>query len=669
MLALLLCAIALVAYANSFGLGLATDARVIVQTDTRIRELSVDNLGRIFNSDYWWPQPIDVLYRPVTILSYLFNYAVLGNGQDAAGYHAVNFLLHAVNVLLVFTLCRRLFQSNLPAFFAAALWAVHPVGTESVTNVSGRADVLATAGVLGGLALYVAAREWNGRRAIAGIAGVFALTVFGAFSKESGAVLPGLMLLWDTLDFGQLRRQWKRRVPFYGAAAAALLLLFWMRHRIFAARPWPIQPYLDNPVILTDFWTARFTAIKVLGLQLWLMVCPLRLTADRSYQQIAMSGPGDLWAWCALAVVVAIVGAAVMRYRRDRVIYFAVGFTAITMLPTSNLVVLIGSIMAERFLYLPSIGFAIAVAALAFRLREERMARAILVAVLVVFAGRTFVRNFDWNDNLTLFAKDVTVSPDSFHTHDMLARVLFVRDVRANIDRAILEGEAACRIVRDLPLTYMPADTLRHQGLYYANKGDMVKDAAPDQALIWWQKALPVLRRAREATEVSEANFDREQLAHGRPLERRAALPSVYQSLGAVYARLGDHQQAIAALRHARGLSPTNLEYYPSLSIEYFWLDDGAHAADMLLEKGFLDGMKPDVVNGLRQALGRIPGGECAVTGMGETMTLNFGCPVLRQRTCIALEDLAQSFVEARQPAQARAQRERASRDFGCPQQ
>ena len=614
MLALLLCGIALVAYANSFGLGLATDARVIVQTDTRIRELSVDNLGRIFNSDYWWPQPIDVLYRPVTILSYLFNYAVLGNGQDAAGYHAVNFLLHAVNVLLVFTLCRRLFQSNLPAFFAAALWAVHPVGTESVTNVSGRADVLATAGVLGGLALYLAAREWNGRRAIAGIAGVFALTVFGAFSKESGAVLPGLMLLWDTLDFGQLRRQWKRRVPFYGAAAAALLLLFWMRHRIFAARPWPIQPYLDNPLILTDFWTARFTAIKVLGLQLWLMVCPLRLTADRSYQQIAMSPPGDLWAWCALAVVVAIVGAAVMRYRRDRVIYFAVGFTAITMLPTSNLVVLIGSIMAERFLYLPSVGLAIAVTALAFRLREERTARAILVAVLVVFAGRTFVRNFDWNDNLTLFAKDVTVSLDSFHTHDMLARALFVHDARANIDRAILEGEAACRIVRDLPLKYLPADTLRHQGLYYATKGDMVKDAAPDQALMWWQKALPVL------------------------------------------------------LRHARGLSPTNLEYYPSLSIEYFWLDDGAHAADMLLEKGFLDGMKPDLVNGLRQALGRVPGGECAVTGLGEASTLNFGCPLLRQRTCIAMEDLAQSLVEARQAAQARAQREKASRDFGCAQ-
>src|SRR2546429_10022642 len=109
-----------------------------------------------------------------------------------------------------------------------------------------------------------------------------------------------------------------------------------MRHRVLAARPWPLASYLDNPLILTDFWTARFTAIKVLGMQLWLMVCPLRLVYDRSYREIAMAGWSDVWSWCALATVAAVVSVVLARYRRDRVGYFAVGFMAITLLPTSD---------------------------------------------------------------------------------------------------------------------------------------------------------------------------------------------------------------------------------------------------------------------------------------------------------------------------------------------
>ena len=150
-----LAAIALAAYCTSFGLGLAQDSKTIITSDARLQALTADNVGLILTKNYWWPKAGDGLYRPVTTLSFLVNYSVFGNGPNPSGYHVVNFLLHAANVWLLFELALLIFGRAGPAFFAAALWAVHPIGTESVTSIVGRADLLAAMAVLGGLLLYI----------------------------------------------------------------------------------------------------------------------------------------------------------------------------------------------------------------------------------------------------------------------------------------------------------------------------------------------------------------------------------------------------------------------------------------------------------------------------------------------------------------------------------
>src|SRR5215471_18100910 len=87
-------AIALAAHVNSFSNGFAMDANTLVLKDPRIREASAANLKLIFQNDYWWPTYTLGVYRPLTTLSYLVNWSVLGNGDSAAGYHVVNFLMH-----------------------------------------------------------------------------------------------------------------------------------------------------------------------------------------------------------------------------------------------------------------------------------------------------------------------------------------------------------------------------------------------------------------------------------------------------------------------------------------------------------------------------------------------------------------------------------------------
>jgi hypothetical protein len=160
-----LCAITLLAYSNSFPAGFSLDSRGILLQD-RIHAATAENLQLILGHTYWWPYGESGLYRPVTTLTYLFNYAVLGNGDQPEGYHAINFLLHACNVLLVYLLARRWWKTGWKALAVAALWAVHPALTESVTNIAGRADLLAALAVLSGLWMYLKSAESRGAAAL-----------------------------------------------------------------------------------------------------------------------------------------------------------------------------------------------------------------------------------------------------------------------------------------------------------------------------------------------------------------------------------------------------------------------------------------------------------------------------------------------------------------------
>src|ERR1035437_1384243 len=130
--------------------GFALDNKFIIQEDPRLRVANPDNLRLIFHEDYWWPKAVSGLYRPLTTLSYMFNYAILGNASHAAGYHWVNFFLHWLNAILVYFMALVLFKAIWPALFTGALFATHPIVTESVTNMVGRADLFATAAIVGG---------------------------------------------------------------------------------------------------------------------------------------------------------------------------------------------------------------------------------------------------------------------------------------------------------------------------------------------------------------------------------------------------------------------------------------------------------------------------------------------------------------------------------------
>ncbi len=274
-----------IAYSNSFQSGLVLDNAAIIARDPRIRQATAQNVLSILDGGYRYNNPNAGLYRPLTTLSYMVNYAVFGDGARPAGYHWVNLALHCVNVALVYALGIAVFSEIAPAFALAAIWGLHPVLTESVTNIVGRADLLAAFGVLAGLLCYRKAESAAARGRMAWLAGLVAAQAIGVFSKESAVVLPGLMLLYSLT--WAVRTTWRARASAYAVLLLPLAAFFYLRGQAHAHM---LIPFADNPLVNAGFWTARLTAIKVIGHFLGLFLWPAHLSADYSFNAVPIFG-------------------------------------------------------------------------------------------------------------------------------------------------------------------------------------------------------------------------------------------------------------------------------------------------------------------------------------------------------------------------------------------
>jgi tetratricopeptide (TPR) repeat protein len=559
----------LIAYSDSFPSGLVLDNAAIIGQDPRTREASGRNFVSILEGGYRYNNPDVGLYRPLITLSYMANYAVLGNDARPAGYHAVNLALHCLNVALVYLLGILIFVEAAPAFGMAALWGLHPVLTESVTNIVGRADLLAALGVLAGLLCYAKAA---GRARAVWLAGMAASQAIGIFSKESAVVLPGLMLLYDLIRTDGAT--WRRRVPAYALASLPLLAWFVMRARLHSHM---VIPFADNPLVNAGFVNSRLTAFRVIGDYVSLFFWPARLSADYSFNAVPLFGAAASSLDNALALVAfagclaaaALIAILALRARpAEKPLLFFPSVFLIALVPTSNLIVPIGSIMAERFLYLPAIGLAGLAVSTLFAFRRPRILWALAVPCLA-FAARTYTRNLDWKDDLSLWSSAVQVVPSSARAHYDLAKTLEAIPGR-RLD-AIAEYTESLRID--------PAQADAHNNL--ANALSAIPDRLPD-AIAEYQAALR--------------------------LEPNRAEP--HNDLATALARMpGRLPDAVAEYRTALRIEPANVEIHYNLANALAGMPGGqAEAIGEYRTALAIDPNHADAHTNLANALARVPG-------------------------------------------------------------
>ena len=561
-----LCVVTLLAYSNSFAGELVLDNKVLL-LDPRIREATPENIALIFQRTYWWPTGEAGLYRPFTTLSYLFNYAVLEEGDRLFGYHALNLLLHLGNVLLAYALALRLVRRFWPSVFIAAVWAVHPASTESVTNIVGRADLLAGMAVLSGFLMYLKSREVTGWARGVSLAGLMAVTTVGVFSKESAVAILPVIVLYELVWWKERRRH---EALWLGCAATLVPMgaMLWTRFAVLAASPPAEFPFTDNPIAGADWWTGRLTAIKVIARYLWLTIWPANLSCDYSFNQIplARGGAAD---WLACGIVLGAAIAVILLYRWNRTAFFLACFAFLNFVPASNLLFPIGTIMADRLLYLPSLGLlgclVLAIYAIAEKPSFAMVAPVALGVIVLGFTVRTWVRNQDWQSELALATHDTRVSPRSYKLHQLLSASLFESvPAHSNIDQVIEEQKKSLAILDPLPPALSRSDSYRQAGYYQILKGDAEHDRDALQSAADYRSALQALERCIAIDQASRASY------LSRTNGTRAALSQgdaqAHLLLSLVYVRLADPEKAYGAINRARTLDPLDPRMYRQLS-------------------------------------------------------------------------------------------------------
>jgi tetratricopeptide (TPR) repeat protein len=330
-------------------------------------------------------------------------------------FRITNLVFATANALLVLALAHALGLSPAGAITTALLFAVQPTHVDAVVSIVGRAELMAAFGVLGALLLHV--RGYGGGAAGAVLAGV--LFFIGLASKESAVCIFVLLALLELFRpgpaFSAAVAQRPRGWPIAYLVAAAVWILLVARN--FATVD--TVAYADNPLAYLPAGERLLAAGEILWRYVASTVGPFGLRSDLGYAEITTSSAAGMLAWLAWA---AIVATALALRRRAPLVGFALLWLPAAFAVTGNVVMPIGTMMAERLLYLPSLGPCLLAGALADGIRRDTTTRrwagrAALAVALLALAIAYNQRARVWIDDDHYHEQAVALSPRSAKAH------------------------------------------------------------------------------------------------------------------------------------------------------------------------------------------------------------------------------------------------------------
>ena len=595
-LTLLVC----LAYGNSLRVEFVGDDVLIVASNPTITKLRA--FPELLTSDYWanyrggyYEAGIEQssgLYRPLTMATYAMNYALFG--LNPVGYHLGNLLFHLLDTWVLFLIAIRLGMVFEAALAAAAVFAVHPIHTEAVTGVVGRAELLMAGGVLSAIWGHLA-----GKRAVS-----WAGFACGILAKEQAIILPFVLLTYDacllwTSSAGWEWARWKRwgraAFPEYSGYVVLLLGYLALRTTVLGGVAAPPAGRIENPLVSLIGLSWFLTALKVAGMYMTVFFWPAMLAADYSSNAIpavhSVLEPTVVWGLVSWGTMVALT--AWSFFREPRVLLSA-ALCILAYLPASNLLVTIGTIMAERLFYLPSAGLCLLVG-LAYERAATRgvvrrttydvqsselrdppnsnaeprtsnfelrtilssyvarrtsllALRVVLVLLCVALTVRTVVRNHDWQEPERLFRGVIEAFPANAKAYIWWAGTL---TDKGQYQAALDAYDTAVKLNPDYPKRDAKFNLERSSVLFKVGR----------------------LQEALETAEQAVTLDPKWGVARNQ--------------LGLTYARLGDFDKAEAVFRYAVLAQPESADLRGSLSLilnERGRYEEALRAADAALQ-------------------------------------------------------------------------------------
>lgn len=498
---LLVAVVAFVVYANSLGNGFAMDDNGVILNNPVFQGspwslfTTMDTVSDVVPIPY---------YRPLTYLSFMMEERL--HGFNPFLVRLLNVLLHSGNAFLVYLLARTLLNNTNAALLAGLFFAVHPLHTEGVDfNAGGRNTLLACFFVL---SAYLIHRRSVIRNGLLGAFGGACMFLGGLFSKEMALMALPFILLLEREQILQgtktLRlRAGMRLLPYAGAT----LLYLALRQLTLAASgvqsgliPGTGDQVSASLYIMPDLGSRLLSNLYIIPRYFLTVIYPVALSS-------VYEVPEDLHllalpltaAWLCIILVFSWI----FLRGRSHATLFGLGWSFFFWLPVSGIVWFASSPLADRYIYIPAIGFWIIVADQASRHfptgKSGRIALGAAAVVLLVLALLTIKRNRDWKDDIALFSRVTVQYPDNPYGHAYLGDAYFLKQGERNLKMAEQEFEKALDLQpmiykdgREIPPLYslMVNDKLGH---IRVARGDY------EGALHYYSRALSIYPLDREA--------------------------------------------------------------------------------------------------------------------------------------------------------------------------
>jgi Tfp pilus assembly protein PilF len=491
-------------------------------------------LSYLLETDYWGV-PLShsgshKSYRPLTTLSFRLDWLVAPAGQAAAQFHLTNVLLHAAVTGLYVHFCRGWVRPG-TALVAGLLFAVHPVHCEAVAGVAGRADVLA--GLLY-LACLTAHRQLGGWSLTTPL-----LAAAAMLAKEQGVTALAACAIMDLLDLNATKKP-QQRTPTrrWGILYLGLSTIILLSLRSLALDgQLPTFSRSDNPAAHSSSLLTRTLTFLLLPVLNWLLLaCPSTLSYDWSMDSVplvtSLSDPRNLLTACFYSVLAyslmrafgPVLGVLLQKpckviksHPNGPALAVALSLTILPFLPATNLFFYVGFVLAERVLYIPSLGYVLLLAVGLDQMARHhpRATKLCTAGLILVLSLRTLARNRDWRDEKDLFLSSVGTNPAKSWSN--LGSVLHARGEPAFAELALKQA---------LLLRPNMADSHYNLGVLFQGQGRLTEASA----------------------------------AYTAAIQYRPQLGIAYLNLGLVYTELGRRPQAIAVLRSCAQLEDTGLK-------------------------------------------------------------------------------------------------------------
>jgi protein O-mannosyl-transferase len=372
-----------------------------VTNNPLIQSLAWPNIKKIFTSF------IMGNYQPLTVFTLALDFK--RGGLNPFVFHQTNVLLYTINVILVFVFINRLFKNLSTAFWAALLFAIHPLRVESVAWVTERKDVLFLFFYLLSLICYVGGLESTKRKYKIL---TFLFFVASLLSKPTAVSLPAVLVLIDYLKGTSLRNSIKSKIPLF--ILSALFCLLAVRASL------QLNDYADDfrtPSIFNtlDRFYLGFQSI-LLYWQKWLW--PAGLSSYYPFPP-KINNLLPFYYYVSPVVMSLIIWLLSRLFKNKRIVVFGVGFFAVTIFFNLPFFGVGHAIIADRFSYLPFIGLNIILIELGHNLFQKiktnfflsALAKSVVGFVIVMLMAQTFIYCFVWRNSETLWTNAIHLYP------------------------------------------------------------------------------------------------------------------------------------------------------------------------------------------------------------------------------------------------------------------